>query len=810
MQNEVNENYFGAQHVIALVDCHPDMFQKGKVAGDVDDEGHKRMTGIELSLKLVQTLLQQTIEQTVIRKTGKRNGVGLLLYNTKTTRDKNRNKNGRKSDEDSDENTDDDDDDKMDDEDDDDEEMDDESTDDEEEKSSAPPMETTVHRLLDLKPPGIKHVQTLRKTLQKQKTDIDLEADFCPSPDDPDPAIAPLQTALEESTRMFLSAKCVRDLSKNAKGKNEYDTKSIWIFTNQVNPYSDEQNQLIQNIATEVKEQRIRIIVWPLANHSETSKTNHKDTNDEFVSPFFRSIASEILLDQRLSSFLELLDGLEGIYRTLAKKRRTYYGPMHILRPGMSVGNTRSVEDPAIMIDWYSVVQLSRKPLQVKIDIATKKYVPQLNDSIQIKVHWQNFLTLPILPSNKFTKRETLNLRTVLEEDTGKEVAKFWDKPTAEQREYQKSQPGVQRFRQFFNFANELVPMTPKDMRKINEHANGGYAPGLTILGFKPRDSIPWYHCISKTYLIFPNDTDVKGSENAFMHLHAAMLRKNVLAVGEALHRESSQSRLVAMYPFEETDHLPPGMYVKSLPFEDDMRQVAPDAASVELHLQREHPNAHVGNSDGALPDRHNSSNTGINEFCDDDALFFKSDDKTTGNIASEELVGAAMNLMSRQSISSVEIGEDFENAALTEFYSYLKSVAFDTAKEENNYDTILDKDAILKIAGKEIESFSSSLPIDIERPKYSSSRKRVRKTVPDDSGIDWIERYRMDELGSCKVDQLKKYLRSVGLLTSGRKDDLVERVTKSLEDKNEGDKAMNMKEEKASIVKEKFLVESL
>ena len=352
--------------------------------------------------------------------------------------------------------------------------------------------------------------------------------------------------------------------------------------------------------------------------------------------------------------------------------------------------------------------------------------------------------------------------------------------------------------------------MTPKDMRKINEHANGGYDPGLTILGFKPRGSIPWYHCIVKTYLIFPNDKDVKGSENAFMHLHASMIRKNVLAVGEALHRESSQSRLVAIYPFEETDHLPPGMYVKSLPFEDDMRQVAPDAASVEFNLQREHQKARIGNSDGTLPDKHNSSNTGINEFCEENALFSKSDDKNKGNIASEELVSAAMNLMSRQGISSVEIGEDFENAALTEFYSYLKSVAFDTAKEENNYDTILDKDAILKIAGKEIEAFCSCLPIDIERPKYSNSRKRVRKTVPDDSGIDWIERYRMDELGTCKVDQLKKYLRSVGLPTSGRKDDLVERVTKSLEQKSEGEIAMDMKDEKGSIGNEKVLIESL
>ena len=279
---------------------------------------------------------------------------------------------------------DDDDDDKMDDEDYDDSDGDDDMDDDMDDESTvdessheAQQTEMTVHRLLDLKPPGIKHVQTLRKTFQdrrwkQQKTGIDLKAQFCPCPDDPDPTIAPLQTALEEATRMFLSAKCVRDPSKNRKAKSEHDTKSIWIFTNQSNPYSDEKNQLIQNIANELKEQRIRIIVWPLISPTGNTKGDIQG-EEEFESPFFDAIASEVLFENRLRSLVELQDGLEGIYRTMAKKRRMYHGPMHILRPGKSVGNNRSIEDPSIMIDWYSVVQLSRKPGKVAIDTASKK-----------------------------------------------------------------------------------------------------------------------------------------------------------------------------------------------------------------------------------------------------------------------------------------------------------------------------------------------------------------------------------------------------------------------------------------------------
>jgi hypothetical protein len=345
------------------------MFEMGTgVFGDDEIES----SAIQLSIKLVQTLLQQTIEQTVIRKTGKRNGVGLLLYNTKSRSHDHAKKFNEYSDGESGDNVDDDDD-QMDDEDDDDDDdqMDDESA--EDDHADEQRAETSVHKLLDLEPPGIQHVQTIRKILvdkrrQQKKTDRDLKADFCASADDPDPTIAPLQTALEEATRMFLNSKCVRDPTKNAKGKNEYDTKSIWIFTNQANPYSDEQNLLIQNIANEAKEQRIAIIVWPL-----NSNKNIIEKNEVFVSPFFESIASEVLFDQRFRSYVELQDGLELFYRTMVKKRRTYYGPMHILRPGQSVGNNRSIDDPAIMIDWYSVVQLSRKPGKVQIDAATKK-----------------------------------------------------------------------------------------------------------------------------------------------------------------------------------------------------------------------------------------------------------------------------------------------------------------------------------------------------------------------------------------------------------------------------------------------------
>jgi len=409
--------------------------------------------------------------------------------------------------------------------------------------------------------------------------------------------------------------------------------------------------------------------------------------------------------------------------------------------------------------------------------------------------------------------RETVKIRLTLEKDTGKEVAKFWTRPTAEQREFQRSQPGMQRFRQFFKFANELVPITNEDMKKINRNANGNHAPGLTILGFKPSNSIPTHHYILKPFLIFPNDSEVEGSIDAFMNLHSAMLRKNVLAVGEVLQRESSQARLVAIYPFEETDFMPPGMYVQMLPFEDEIRNIVPDEASIEADFQRkEHISLTKKGHDDTLtlPHTHNNNNNNnngygvkreeLNNNANEHVFLSEIDNQehATGNIATNSLVDAAINLINRQSLSSKAIGVDFENAALTEFYSYLKSIAFDTTKEENIYDTIVDKDIVLEHAGNEIDAFLSFLPLDVVQPK--KTKKRTRKTVPDDSGVDWMELYEVNEIGTCKIDQLKKYLRSVGLPVTGRKDDLVERVAKSLEQKCAGDNDMKLKKEEENV----------
>jgi hypothetical protein len=290
---------------------------------------------------------------------------------------------------------------------------------------------------------------------------------------------------------------------------------------------------------------------------------------------------------------------------------------------------------------------------------------------------------------------------------------------------------------------------------------------------------------MSPAYLIYPNDEVVKGSREAFVELHAAMLRKNVLAIGEVLHRIHWTSKLVAIYPIgevleEPTDDSenrrqkrPPGMMVVTLPFEDDMRTLEPDAATQEIEAQ-------LGSRDLIMEDIAINCEGTIQDD-PEPVTSIGTLDKNAGNIASEKLVTAAMELVGRQRLEGWELGEDFANAALVEFFNYLESVALElpASEEEEEFDTRLDDETVLEAARDQIRRFQQCLPEDVDKPKTATARKR--KLVADDSGLDWEHFYRTDALEDCKVPDLKKYLRSAGEPLSGNKAAIVLRVTQHL-----------------------------
>ena len=370
---------------------------------------------------------------------------------------------------------------------------------------------------------------------------------------------------------------------------------------------------------------------------------------------------------------------------------------------------------------------------------------------------------------------------------------------TANIVERSKTQIGLQRIRQYAKFGGELIPISQEDLAVMKRKANANRDFGcLSLIGFKPIDEIPWFHTTEATYFIYPNEDVVQGSREAFAHLHAAMLRKKVLALGEVLLRVHWTSRLVAVYPIEqllEEDEdyegdlprqiRPPGMMVMMLPYEDDMRELDTDAAMKELQDRSQN----FGSASGMLE-------TDLVE-----SKCLESCNHSVGSIATERAVEFATNMINQLRLEGKELGEDFENAALAEFFNYLESVALEVpqAGEDLIFDTRVDDDTILQVAGKQIEDFLSCLPEESSTLTRTTARKR-KLPVADESGLDWEQLYRTDALADCKVPDLKSYLRSVGEPLTGNKGALVIRVTQHLRkrfssEKNVGAAAIKLEE---------------
>ena len=238
--------------------------------------------------------------------------------------------------------------------------------------------------------------------------------------------------------------------------------------------------------------------------------------------------------------------------------------------------------------------------------------------------------------------------------------------------------------------------------------------------------------------------------------------------------RVQFKSRLAVIIPIEEELEqdgdienlcLAPGMMVKLLPFEDDLRALEPCAAMMEV--------VEAGQS----------QNSG-NDILDLDPVLSSTpvkqeqQDSVGGSVASEEAVLAAMNLIRHQQLDQRVIGLDFENAQLARFIDYLEAVALEipATPGEKDYDIEVDDNEIRAAVGDQIEAFLRVLPED-EVKSARSKQARKRKLEPDDSGIDWERLFLENSIDTCKVDELKKFLKSEGEPVAGRKADLVRRV---------------------------------
>lgn len=159
------------------------------------------------------------------------------------------------------------------------------------------------------------------------------------------------------------------------------------------------------------------------------------------------------------------------------------------------------------------------------------------------------------------------------------------------------------------------------------------------------------------------------------------------------------------------------------------------------------------------------------------------------------KLVDAAKKLVD---VLTAEDLPEVSNPVLQKHYDALEALALEEKEGEFVDDIKANDEEMCKVAEREIDGFLNLMELfgglgatkktakrkragpDIGTGSASKKRKtqRVAAEEEGDGGLDWKALAQNDELKSLKMVDLKKYLKAHGLKTSGKKADLVERVS--------------------------------
>ena len=447
------------------------------------------------------------------------------------------------------------------------------------------PLPTNVHTLLPLSTPGIRTVQRLQdylpcpltgqrpRQLQQEYGHEDDKDDDGASASSPPPGTSSLQGALYEAMAMF--RKVLPSSSQRNNKRSEESIQQVWILTNHDNPLGNVTNhtaapatasvttsntvrsyqltaqqqqqqqqqqhllQVIQNTARDVQDHGIQILVWPLVSVSSSSSNNFDYSL--FYEPVLGALTPAVRLsraqdddddtddeeaddsDGRHPMVRRLVDAM--LLDLLKRPRPAFSLPFVLPQPSSMTDpqnestkengskTTTTTTTACIPTDWYRLVHFREPPKH------------------DIRVHQHTGLPLVRLT-------QTL--------DDAQRVIR------ANEQQH--------RLRTFVEFGEERVFINKHDdIVRLKQACNAKDYASCILLGFKDKNAINLVeHTLEMAYFVYPKidqgDEDKKptaasanvvstgtwASANAFAHLHASMLRKRVLAMGELLTKRTA------------------------------------------------------------------------------------------------------------------------------------------------------------------------------------------------------------------------------------------------------------------------------
>eukprot|EP00762_Andalucia_godoyi_P007219 ANDGO_08067.mRNA.1 ATP-dependent DNA helicase II subunit 1 len=279
--------------------------------------------------------------------------------------------------------------------------------------------------------------------------------------------------------------------------------------------------------------------------------------------------------------------------------------------------------------------------------------------------------------------------------------------------------------------------------------------PKITVLAFVEasflRSTFHSGHCS----FLYPNEKKVSGSTRAFIALWARMLQNKRIAIARIVRRRSGKCMFVALVPQDEvldpvdptSQVAPPGMCIVPLPYSSEFR-------SLDL---------------GA-----------------------KFTDQSTPTSATKQSDAVSRRLVDRLSYD-YKSGQ-LPNPALARFLVALQHRALqrEGAPELPSDLTYTSSEHMERKAKTEMEEFArhffpptyndeldSATRSKAAKTEASESRKRARAVDVDSTTDDQLrELMESQEISRMTVAQIKELLKPRGILTTGKKDDLIQRLT--------------------------------
>lgn len=276
------------------------------------------------TILLIET---KSVQEQVMFHTGKRNGVAVLLYNTKYRTPKERNQMKHEEDKEGNNKN----------------EVDDDDDEDNHDAYYGNERKTTVHELISITKPGIATVREIRQAIENIGS---LKKDYVPPEDEEAPEYCPLQLALDQGIKHVEKATFVK--SKSTASSPKTDRIQVWIWTNDPKPHrGDDLRAQINDLK---EEGRFNLVLWGIPG------SNASDGSFDY-SQFFDSLpmVQTPLRNKTNEEMQNLTDTIMPELKTYWKPTRPIYRRLPFLLPDWK--ETGVDRRNAYLLDWYRLVR---------------------------------------------------------------------------------------------------------------------------------------------------------------------------------------------------------------------------------------------------------------------------------------------------------------------------------------------------------------------------------------------------------------------------------------------------------------------